>query len=93
VLSVHHGPEWSWRPKLVGVPVRGTSPWCHGEQEKGMGIPTPIGMRQRRGSDGQASVKDEGGEASLMRMCSTCGGEGRRRVASAVWRSRDGGAF
>jgi hypothetical protein len=28
-----------WRPKLISIPVRGTLPWWHGEQEKGMGIP------------------------------------------------------
>jgi hypothetical protein len=54
-----------------------------------MGIPTPVGMWQRRGSDGQASVKGRGGGASSMRGCSRCGGEGRRGAVITV--SRGGG--
>jgi hypothetical protein len=82
-----------WRSNLTGVPVHGTSPWWHGEQEKGTGIPTPVGTRWWRGSDSQASAKGGGGGASSMRRCSRHGGEGRRRAASTVWRGGDGGDF
>jgi hypothetical protein len=87
------GGQSSSEHELTDVPMRGTSPWQHVEQGKGMGIPTPVVMRWWRGSDGWASVKGEGGEANSMRRCSTRGGEGRRRASSAVWRGGDGGAF
>jgi hypothetical protein len=73
--------------------VCGTSPWGHREQEKGLGIPTPVGTRRRRGSDGRASTKGCGGGASLMRRCLKRGGEERRRAVSAVWRGGDGLPF
>jgi hypothetical protein len=73
--------------ELTGIPVHGTSP-C-GEQENGTGIPSPVGTRRRRGSDGRASAKGGGGGASSVRWCSGCGGEGRRGAASTV--SRGGG--
>jgi hypothetical protein len=79
--------------ELTDVPVCGTSPWWHGEQEKGTRIPTPVGMRLRRGSDGGASVKGGGGGTSSMRRCSRHGGEERRRAVSAVWRGGGGGTF
>jgi hypothetical protein len=71
--------------ELTGVPVCRTSSWGHEEQEKGMGIPTPVGTRRRRGSHGGASAKGGGGGASSMRRCLRHGGEERRRAASAVW--------
>jgi hypothetical protein len=77
----------------TGIPMHRTSPWQHGKQEKGMGIPTPVGMRRQRGLDGWASMKGEGSQVSSMRRCSTRGGEGRRRATSVVWRGGDGGAF
>jgi hypothetical protein len=79
--------------ELTSVPVFRTSPWRCGEQEKGMGIPTPVGTRRWRGLDGLASAKGGGGRVSSMRRCSGRGGEGRRRAASAVWRGGGGGAF
>jgi hypothetical protein len=81
------------RPKLTGVPVRGTSQWWHGEQEKGTGIPNPVGTRRQRGSDGRALMKGGGDRVSSMRRCLRCGGEGRRRAVSAVWRGGDRDTF
>jgi hypothetical protein len=49
-----YGPRWtiatgdgrsSPERELTDVPVRGTLSWWHGEQEKGPGIPTPIGTK------------------------------------------------
>jgi hypothetical protein len=79
--------------ELAGVSMHRTSLWRQGEQEKGTGIPTPVGTRRRRGSDDQASVKGGGGGASSMRRCSRHGGEGRKRAASMVWRGKGGGTF
>jgi hypothetical protein len=73
--------------------VCGTSPWWHGEQEKGAGIPTTVSTRWQRGSDGGALAKGGGSRASSMRRCSRREGEERRRAVSAVWSGRDGGAF
>jgi hypothetical protein len=87
------GGQCSPEHELTGVLVRGTLPWRRGEQEKGTGIPTPVGMRQQRGSSGRALAKVGGGGASSMRRCSGRGGEGRRRAVSVVWRGRGGGAF
>jgi hypothetical protein len=96
------GPQWiiatgdgrsSPERELIGVPVRGTLPWWHGEQEKGAGIPTPVGTRRWRGLDGRASTKGGDGGASSMRRCSRCGGEGRRRAVSTEWRGGDKGTF
>jgi hypothetical protein len=58
-----------------------------------MGISTPVGTRRRRGLDGQAMVDRGGGQSSLTRGRSRCGGEERRGVAGAMWRGGDGGAF
>jgi hypothetical protein len=88
-----HGRRSSPECDLAGIPVRETSPWWHGEQEKGTGIPTPVGMRRRRGSDSWASVKGGGGGASSTRRCLSHEGEGRRRAASAVRRGGDGDIF
>jgi hypothetical protein len=87
------GGQNSSERELTGVPVCGTSPWWHGEQEKGTGIPTPVGMRRWRGSDGGALVKGGGGGATSRRRCSRHGCEESRRAASEVWRGEDGGAF
>jgi hypothetical protein len=73
--------------------VCGTSPWWHGEQEKGAGIPTTVSTRWQRGSDGGALAKGGGGRASSMRRCSRREGEERRRAVSAVWSGRDGAPF
>jgi hypothetical protein len=87
------GGQSSPERELTGILVRGTSPWRCGEQEKGIGIPTPVGMRQRRGSSGRALANGGGSGASLMRRCSGRGGEGSRRAASAMRTGRGEGAF
>jgi hypothetical protein len=79
--------------ELASIPMHGTSPWRRKEQEKGTGIPTPIGMRLWRGSDGWASMKGSSGRARSTRRCSGRRGEGRRGAVSVVWRGRGGGAF
>jgi hypothetical protein len=79
--------------EVTGILMRGTSPWRHGEQGKGTGIPAPVGTRGWRGSDGRVLVKGGGGGARLTRRCTGHGGEGRRRAASAVWRGGGRGAF
>jgi hypothetical protein len=66
------------------VPVHGTSPWWHGEQEERMGILTPGGTSWWRGSDGRVSVKGGGGGASSTRRCSGHGGEERGAEMSTV---------
>jgi hypothetical protein len=73
--------------------VHGTSPWWHGEHEKGTGIPTLVGTSWRRGSHSRASLKGGGYGGNSMRRCSRHGGVGRRREASAVSRGRDRGVF
>jgi hypothetical protein len=79
--------------ELASIPVRVTLPWWHGEQEKGTRIPSPVGTRRRRGSNGRASAKGGRGGASSTRRYSRCESEGRRRAMSMVWRGGDGGAF
>jgi hypothetical protein len=55
---------------------------CVGPRHGGTGskrrgqIPTLVGMRWRRGSDGWASMKGGGSGVSSTRGCSRCGGEG-----------------
>jgi hypothetical protein len=62
--------------RRAGVPVLGTSPWQHGEQEERTGILTPGGVSGWRGSDGRASAKGGGGGAnSMIRSSGHEGGE------------------
>jgi hypothetical protein len=63
----------------TGVPVLGTSPWQHGEQEERTGILTSGGASGWRGSDGRASVKGRSGGANSMTRGS--GREGGERGA------------
>jgi hypothetical protein len=50
----------------ASVPMLGTSPWQHGEQEERTGILTPGGASGWRGLDGWASAKGGGGGANSM---------------------------
>jgi hypothetical protein len=86
------------QPNLAGARARRCSrvrylTVGHEEQEKGTGIPTTVGTRRRRGSDGEALMKGGGGGASSMRRCSRRRGKETRTRASEVWRGGDGAPF
>jgi hypothetical protein len=66
------------------VPVQGTSPLQHGEQEEQMGILTLGGTSWWRGSDSRASSNGGGGGVSSTRRCSGHEGEERRAKMSMV---------
>jgi hypothetical protein len=73
--------------ELASVPVRGTSPWWHGEEEKGTGIPTLIGTRRRRGSDSWASAAERARQKGAQGMEVRGGGEQQARCGEAETRA------